>query len=352
MIEGTLRNVPLADVFQIVVSGRKTGVLEVVRGDRNARIHFEVGKLRYASLRPGVHLGEILMRMDLLTAREVQELLAEQAHENAGAPLGHTAVRRGLLDDADLAAALQRQITEVVGELITWRDGAFSFTESPLVRTYVPSGHDVDAMLVLLEVAGMWQDVRADAVDGATVFARRGDPTSVALPDGAWEVLSQVDGRRSVRAVAAEADIPARRTYAILAELEELGVLARVPFPHEEPLVLVVSPSHALQRLLSLAAERVGVRTTVVGSGADAVATARGERPKAIVVDEDDGSWPTVRGLRDVDGLAHVPLLVLSERPATRWTRWRRPRADEMAKPFDELELQQWLGRRLGRPVA
>jgi CheY-like chemotaxis protein len=161
-----------------------------------------------------------------------------------------------------------------------------------------------------------------------------------------------VDGRRSARAVAAEVDLTERQCFAILAELEELGVVQRVPFAAEEPLVLVISPSHALQRLLRLTVERLGIRTTVVDDGAGAVITARGERPAAIVLDVDGGGWPAVRDLRGVDGLGHVPLLVIGESDGGPLVRWRRPRADVMDKPFDELEVQQWLGRRLGRPLA
>lgn len=354
MIEGSLRRVPLADVFQIVVSGRKTGVLEVDAPGRQARLYFDSGAIQYATLDPGVHLGEVLVRMDLLTAREVQEILATQAEENAGAPLGHTAVRLGLLEDADLAVALERQITEVLADLIGWRDGEFRLSESDVMRTYVPTGHAVDAMMVLLQVAGHWQDEGATRVQGAAVFDLVGDATAASLPDGAWEVLATVDGRRSARAIAAEVDLPVRQVYGVLAALERLGVIAHVPFPREEPLVLVVSPSGALQRLLRLAVERVGARTIVTSDAAATLATVAAERPQAMVVDvevEGDG-WTTVRALRRADGLAHVPLLVLGAAALGPFTRWRRPRADTMTKPFDELELQQWLAHRLGRPLA
>jgi CheY-like chemotaxis protein len=301
-----------------------------------------------------VHLGEVLVRMDLLTAREVQTILAAQAEENAGAPLGHTAVRLGLLDDADLARALERQITEVVADLIGWRDGEFAFSERDVLRTYVPTGHHVDAMMVLLEVAGHFQDESADRVGPTAVFERAGDPTAVPLPEGAWEVLSHVDGKRSARSMAAEVDLPIRQSYGILAALEARGVIARVAYPIEEPLVLVVSPSHALQRLLRLSLERIGARTVLTADTATLMAKVAVERPRAIVVDvevETDG-WAIVRALRRHEGLTHVPLLMLGAEPGGALTRWRRPRADTMRKPFDELALQDWLVRRLRRPLA
>lgn len=352
MIEGSLRNVPLADVFQVVVAGRKSGVLEVRRRHAVARIYFEDGRIQYASLKPGVHLGEVLVRMDLLTVREVQEILATQSHENPGRPLGFTAVQRGLLEDDDLTSALGRQVVEVVSELITWRDGEFRLAEADVLRTHVPGGIGVDAMTVLLEVAGSGGEGSARSAPGA-VYARAGDPTTVALPDGAWDLLALVDGRRSARGIAAEVDLPEHRAYAVLAELEGLGVVARVPVAIEEPLVLVVSPSTALQRLVRLAALRTGARAETVSDGEAAVGAVAEERPLAVVVDADGDGWAVVRTLRRTEGLAHVPMLVLgAEAAGGVLERWRRPRADVMAKPFEELELQEWLTRRLVRALA
>src|SRR5690606_27104036 len=97
MIEGSLRNVPLSDIFQIIATGQKSGVLTVQRGQARARIYFDQGRIGYAHVTPGVHLGEILVRMDLLTAHEVQEILRRQHTENPGTQLGLMASQMGLL---------------------------------------------------------------------------------------------------------------------------------------------------------------------------------------------------------------------------------------------------------------
>ena len=57
MIEGSLRDVPLADVFQVVVAGRKDGALEVVRGPRTATLSFVDGALSDARLDGGTVVG-------------------------------------------------------------------------------------------------------------------------------------------------------------------------------------------------------------------------------------------------------------------------------------------------------
>jgi hypothetical protein len=258
MLSGQLRNVPFSEVLQVVMTGQKVGVLELRRRDQVAVLNCDGGRIRYASLRPGVHLGEVMVRMDLLSTAEVQSILATQVHEHAGAPLGLTAVRLGLVSEADLLAAVRRQVGEVLAELLTWRDGEFRFMESAVDNTYVPEGHAIDAMGVLFEVVSQLQDEDAARVAPATVFERAADPTASALPEGAWEVLAAVDGRRSARSLASELDMPARQVYGVLGKLEAVGVLRRLAALSEEPVVLVLCASQALQRLLALLVQRGG----------------------------------------------------------------------------------------------
>jgi CheY-like chemotaxis protein len=348
VIEGSLRSVPLADVFQVVVTGGSSGVLTVERADRVAKLYFEGGRIQYARMLPGIHLGEVLVRMDLLTAREVQEIVALQAEENAGAPLGHAAVRLGLIAEDDLSRALERQVVEILGDVVTWRDGAFRLSESDVVRTYVPTTHGIDALSALLRAAG----AGSGAMEHDAVPAMAADPSSRPLPPGGWEVIAAVDGRRSARSIAAEVDLPERETLELLAELERLGVIGCLPEPPVEPLVLVVSRSEAMQRLLRLTVERVGARVAAAGDDEAMAAAVARERPRAAIVDDTGEGWSRARSLRRLPGVAHVPLLVLGSAEAGLLARLVRPRSDTLPKPFDELALQEWLARRLGLPIT
>ncbi len=353
MIAGRLRNVPLTEVFQVVMTGRKVGTLEVTREGQVAVLNCDGGRIRYASLRPGVHLGEVMVRMDLLSTGEVQAILASQVREHAGAPLGLAAVRLGLVSQEQLAAALRRQVAEVVSELLTWRDGAFRFTEVAVDSTYVPDEHAVDAMAVLFEVASRLQDEDAARVAPATVFERAGDPTAVTLSDGAWEVLEEVDGRRSARSLAAELDMPTRQVYALLGRLEAVGVLRRLAMVPEEPVVLVLCPSHALQRLLALLVQRSGGVPRLIAAPHEARDPAARVHPRAVIVDDDGDGWHNAAALRAEPGFAHLPMLLLTNtRGSVGWRFWRRPKVDVLARPFDELALLEWLDRWLAAGPA
>lgn len=347
---------PLADVFQTVAAGQKSGVLSVAGDDVRARIYLERGRVQVAHVSPGVHLGEVLVQLDLLTAREVQEILARQESENAGTPLGLTAVEAGLLSEDDLYRALRRQAVEVIAELLGWREGDFAFSERSVAASQVPTEHTHDAMALLMEADGLRRQLDAGLADPGAVYVRSGDPTrtDVDLPDGAWDVLAHVDGLRSARTVASDSDLGEGRALHVLRRLEEAGVLAKRPSEGPEPTVLVVSRSTAMQRLVRLALQRVGLRPLLFDEGEQALAVLDEARPSVLVVDDREGEgWETIRLLRRIPGRRHLPAVVLSGSDRDGWfARLRRPRAEVLPRPFDELQLQELVARLAGRPLA
>jgi hypothetical protein len=344
VIEGALREVPLTDVVQVVAAGRKDGVLRVEHGDRQARLWFERGRLRAASLSGGTHLGEVLVRLDLLDVDEVQRLLAEQAAVETPVPIGALAVTHGWIDRSDLKRALERHIVEVLGVMLGWREGQFEFSEGepPLAD---PNGPRFDPMQVLLQA----EEARAGAgaIDPQCVLHRVGDPTTSELPPAAWELLGLIDGRRSAQALAAESDLAEGTTYGLLAELVAAGVAAPLPNPVAPPLVLVLSADETERRLLRLTLLRHGVRPYLLANVDAADAAFDERRPSAVIVDARMAPWSWLRALRRRSEGSHVPVLLLGEIEGSWWQRWRGHDGDRLARPYREADVQAWLDQRL-----
>jgi CheY-like chemotaxis protein len=355
MIEGGLRDAPLPDVFQVIVSGQKSGVLTVAKGETRARIYFDEGRVQYAHISPGVHLGELLVRLDLLTSHEVQDILLKQTLEDPGIPLGLLAIQRGLLDDGELQRAIKAQVLEVLTELMTWRSGSFIFAERSNAASQALSERTLDTGALLLEVARRLEEWREGNVAPEAIFIKAGDPTKVKLPRGGWEILGYLDGKRNAASVAAELDLSEKQVYHILYELQSLGVVQPLPFQVDEPLVLVVSASSALQRLVRLALQRARLTSLIASDFKVAMELLPANHPSALVVDDEGGeTWEFVRSLRKLPGQGHLPVLVLStesSRPGM-LGRLRRPKATVLAKPFHEIELQQLVTQMVGRPLA
>lgn len=352
MIAGSLKNLPLTDLFQLVANSQKSGELTVTRLEKRARLYFDEGRIAYAHLTPGKHLGEILVRMDRLTALEVQQILNRQKRENPDSLLGRMAVDAELITEDDLQAAIEWQAFEVVTELMSWSDGSFEFTQPKPDASQTPSGEGIDAMMLLMRVVHGLDRYKSEGVSPDVVFVRAGDPTQAELSAGAWEILGLVDGRRSARSVAAETDLSERQVFHLLEELRSAGVIEPLPYPADEPLVLAVSSSEGLQRLLRLTLQRAGMRVETISAYQETLAAIEEHHPKALVLDDDDGAaWEVVRELRRNSSHGHLPtLLLVAKQP--RGSIFRPlPRADTLIKPFEELMLQQQVGRLLGRAV-
>jgi len=346
VIEGSLRDVALVDVLQVVLAGRKDGVLRVERAGRQARVWLSDGRLWAASVDGGVHLGEVLVRLDLLDVDEVQVLLAEQGATDDHTALGAAAVARGWIDGDQLAEAVERHLVEVIGEVAGWRDGRFRFAEGD-PPPGAPTESGFDPMRVLMQVDHARSG--AASVEPYAVLRRVGDPTAVPLEPEAWEVLGLIDGRRSARALAAEVDLAEGRTFGLLAELVAAGVLALAPDAAPAHPVLVVVGDDAERRLLRLALLRHGMRPHLVADLEAAAAAFEALRPSAVIVDAGLAPRAWLRTLRRRAEGSHVPVLVLGTERGPWWARGHAPGTDRLARPYREVDLQGWLDQRLPR---
>jgi CheY-like chemotaxis protein len=356
MIEGSLRNVPLTDVLQIVTTGQKSGLLDLEHEGTRASVHVERGRIHVAHMEPGSHLGEILVRMDLLANREVQEILERQRRENPGTPLGAIALQDGLITAEDLASALRRQVVEVLAELLAWTDGAFQFAERPLEATHVPVDGGYDAMQLLMDADALRRDLDAGSADPAAVFERADDPTRFDLPPGAWDLLGLIDGRLPARTVVAEAEMTETDGLRLLQRMAEIGVIREGAGSGPDTVVLVLCRSSALQRLLRLALQRASMRAELFGDPDEAFEALDRVRPHVLLIDDREGEgWAWLRRVRAAPGRGHLPALVLegaATRAAGPFARWRRPRAETLERPFDEWALQERVARLAGRKLV
>ncbi len=297
-----------------------------------------------------------MVRLDLLSTLEVQQLLAVQGGDSDGTPLGQLGVDRTLIDQDDLLRAVERQVFEVVSELLSWRDGTFNFAEQSVLTGLAISDHNIDAMTTLMDVAEQLSESEDGSADPSAVFQRAGDPTKVTMPAGAWEVLANIDGKRSARSIAAEMDLRECKVYRLLYQLQALGIVEAAPFEVEDPLVLVVSQSRALRQLLQLSLQRARFRTHVVTIAGEALSFLADNYPSAVVVDDHQGEgWAFVKALRQLPGKGHLPVLVLTEESSGfrgLLGRRRRPKASTLEKPFQEMDLQERITGLVGRSVV
>lgn len=126
-IEGSLQDVNLADICQLLGMGRKTGCLSITDRSNFGYIYFEKGRVIHASVlnRPD-RLGELLVRNHVITRKDLSQAMEQQALER-GKRLGEILVEQGSIDQEKLQRYIQMQIEEAVYHLFAWTQGSFHF---------------------------------------------------------------------------------------------------------------------------------------------------------------------------------------------------------------------------------
>jgi tetratricopeptide (TPR) repeat protein len=211
-IEGPLRELAISDVFQLLDLSRKTGVLTVrsEARDRPVLVRFERGAVVGAEFpETSRRLGHLLLRAGKITEGEL-EMARRHQQSNPGSPLGGVLLELGLVAERDLARQLRFQVEETVFELIRWKDGYFRFEETP------SSGNGSQPLRIATESLLMEAARRIDewtTLEGriphigivpALVGNTAGEGPTLDLHPSEWEVLAEIDGERTLKAIATE----------------------------------------------------------------------------------------------------------------------------------------------------
>ena len=234
-IEGPLRELGIHDVFQLLDLSRKTGLLRVTSELRHnaGTIAFEGGAIIAAEIRSNPHpLGALLLRTgkiteaDLERARDMQQRLGDTRR------LGEILVSLGALTPRELERQVRFQIEEVVFEVMSWREGYFSFTEGPLAA--VPTDAIVRIPTEALLMEGARRIDEWSRIEGR--IPHLGVVPMLAPPPGGsegeldllppeWEMLAMIDGTRDVRGIASELGRSEFEVAKTLFGLESAGVI-------------------------------------------------------------------------------------------------------------------------------
>jgi CRISPR/Cas system-associated exonuclease Cas4 (RecB family) len=124
---GNLKTVSLPDVFQLIVTSKKTGMLTISKNEARRDIYFRDGLLMYAHSNSREDLfGNLLLKKGRITKAELDDILKT---ENEGKKIGALLVEKNLFSKEEILECLKMQIEEIVYALFGWRDGNFEFTE-------------------------------------------------------------------------------------------------------------------------------------------------------------------------------------------------------------------------------
>lgn len=158
---GSLEDLGLGDILQIVSLSRKSGLLVLRSGHRRGRIRLVSGQVRAASIEgEAAGLREILVDGGFLSEDEFK--LAADAAVAGGLRLEEALAERAGLPIEHLGSLLREQVEQAVLEMLAWRLGEFSFEvreERDERERLLPSG--VDAQYFALQATRFCDEARA-----------------------------------------------------------------------------------------------------------------------------------------------------------------------------------------------
>jgi hypothetical protein len=225
-LEGSIKEFSLPDIFQLIGLQRKTGILHLTSGDKEAvTIGFEGGRVVHADSevkRLEARLGRLLVKQDKLTPARLEQALRTQ--EATLQRLGHVLVSTKAITSADLEHALQVQVSQAVFQAFRWRDGDFKFTATESVEYDRDAFRPLSADFILMEGIRMvdeWPTIERKIPSMDLVFRHAAEaysmlietgppppgderPDVVRLGSSEARVFERVDGERTVQALVDE----------------------------------------------------------------------------------------------------------------------------------------------------
>jgi len=217
-IEGPLRELGIHDVFQLLDLSRKTGRLRVssqVREDEGL-VLFEGGRVVHAAIRSTAVPTEVaLLQAARVTEADLTRARARQANGRTDRSVVDMLLEIGAITQKELERQLRLHVQNVVFELMSWREGFFSFEERAPGEMHIDSRIAVSTESLLMEGARRideWSRI-ADIVPNLAVIPElapiqdeRDDGNGGAMLDllpHEWQALTMIDGQRDLRGIAA-----------------------------------------------------------------------------------------------------------------------------------------------------
>src|SRR5213595_3037262 len=234
-IEGPLRELGIHDVFQLLDLSRKTGALRVTSELRHneGTIYFDNGVVVSAEIRSNPHpLGALLLRTGKIGEADLERARDMQQRQGDRRRLGEILVSLGALTPRELERQVRFQIEEVVFEVMSWREGYFSFSEG--TPTELPTDAVVRIPTEALLMEGARRIDEWSRIEGR--IPHLGVVPMLAPPQEAsegeldllppeWEMLAMINGVRDVRAIATELGRSDFEVAKTLFGLESAGVI-------------------------------------------------------------------------------------------------------------------------------
>jgi hypothetical protein len=127
-LSGRLEDQTAAELLRTLARSAATGKLTLTRRDRHAILVFRSGRIIYAaSSAMRETFGNILVLRGLVSEADLMEALERQTRARTPVRLGNVLVEMGKVDEKALREVMRHQTEDVIAELSRWKGGFFRF---------------------------------------------------------------------------------------------------------------------------------------------------------------------------------------------------------------------------------
>jgi hypothetical protein len=244
-LEGNLKDFSLTDMFSLLASGSKSGVLHV-EGDRGeGLVCFKDGEVFFASSGDiGEAVGKRLASSGVISGKQLRQatgLMKIQKKDKRDRKLGQILVDEGYVDADVLEHAVRDQIADALFDLMRWEEGELRF-ESDATCAEADLGLSVPVDTVLADAEKrleVWHRIRERIPTGDTRFAMASEPgakpVDIHLKPREWMVLCFLHDGRTVDELAELTGYNDFDTAKTLYDMHSEGLVVKVG-PAGEPL--------------------------------------------------------------------------------------------------------------------
>ena len=137
--QGDLSVITIENLMQLVGHASLSGELQLTTPSKSAVFFVHKGTLVYGYLEDNpMKIGQILIQENYITSEHLQECLSQYKRESPRPKIGKILVEKGYLQQDDLVKAIKEQIKAIFFEVLSWKEGSFTFSIKD-----IPSGEGI-----------------------------------------------------------------------------------------------------------------------------------------------------------------------------------------------------------------
>lgn len=207
-LEGNLKDFSLTEMFRLLQTGSKSGVLHVTHGDADGVVCFHDGLVYHANSGGNPEpAGKRLTRLGVISEkqlRQAQGLMKIQKKDKANRRLGQILVDEGYLEAPVLESFVREQVSDALFDLLRLEEGALRF-DADSVMAEVDLGIAVPPEAAVAHAEKRletWNKIKEKIPSLETRFTMAATPgaksTEIHLKPREWMLLCHLHGSRSV----------------------------------------------------------------------------------------------------------------------------------------------------------